>query len=593
MDDPAFDPDMALPALDFDLLGLQNRDSQGARSSQSMISIRDRNGSVSSHALSGLGIDLPSSSMQGRSYQLPNDPFNASGLQKYGEPGRNLFDDEAQLYQDDMLFEFDADGEMRDIDIDERNARRASTVPFGNLGSDSVASGRVRKEHEDGKVLPAIDGEDNFDLMDLDDVQMLPDADPFPVMVGGLNGSDQPRSQLTENDRLYSEEEYSVSAEAAQKRRKLKARKTLNVDTATELLNADLRTWQSEYLENMIAVSLVRMNKTANAQAKKNAVSYVYGAGLNGVGAGIGSSKILSPLIIFSGDSLLSLVTGNPLPSTEHKNKTDIKRAREDIEGARGSSPKRSRYSDDGKDPGDEIGRVLEDDGGFNMDDGTEVGRDAAEAMNDHHSSAIMPWNHSQSINSYQRGVTSSLPGRLPSIGSRRFTSASPLIGRGAPLPSDIGQFDMLDDDQIMYGRDDNESLNGTLHKRAPRLSSSQAEAVEFEIYGPAAQVDTQTAANPQWVRDILDRESGNFFEYVSNAISERYGGDLALEEVNRDKYVTFEELFHPDSNSKMVAAQAFYHVLSLGTKNRVWVSQYVEKDVFEPFGEIKIGILA
>ena len=596
MDDPAFDPDMALPALDFDIPGLQISDSQGVHSSQSMMSIRNRSGSVSSHATSAIGIDLPSSSMYGGSYQLPNDPFGASNLQKHERPGHGDFDDEAHLFQDDMLFEFDADGEMRDIDADERKTRLAIFAPGGRLGSDLATSGPFREEHVDGP-LPVIDGEDRIDPMDLDEVQILPDVEPFLMMAGGLQGSDRPQSQVTDVGQVYSEEGTSVSAEAKQKRYKPKARKTLQVDRNTELLNADLRTWQSEYLDSMMAGSLARMNKTAHAQAKKNAMSYVFGAGLNGVGAGIGLSQIPSPLVIFSGESLLSMVTEKPLTSVNYKAKKGTKHARGDNEEALGSSPKRSRHSDHEQESQGEIGRVFDDEA-IIMDDGTEIGRDAAEAMIDYHSSAIMPWNVSQSLNSHQRGATSSLPSRFPSIGSRRLASASPLIGRGAPLPENLDQLDMLDDDQIMYGRDDNEEFeNETLRKedsQHPRMSSSQAEAAEFEVYGPAAQVDTQTAAASQWVRDVLDRESGNFFDYVSNTISEKYSDELAFEDDSEvDKHVTFEELFVPEINSKMVAAQAFYHVLSLATKNRVWVKQYVNKDVFEPFGEIQIGVVA
>lgn len=85
MDDPAFNIDMALPALDFDFsnLGIELAgDSQG--STQSMLSIpRDRSGSVSSSRGFILGINLPSSSRQSATYQLPmNDPFTESSGQK-------------------------------------------------------------------------------------------------------------------------------------------------------------------------------------------------------------------------------------------------------------------------------------------------------------------------------------------------------------------------------------------------------------------------------------------------------------------------------------------------------------------------------
>ena len=113
-------------------------------------------------------------------------------------------------------------------------------------------------------------------------------------------------------------------------------------------------------------------------------------------------------------------------------------------------------------------------------------------------------------------------------------------------------------------------------------------------MFGPAAQVDTQTAGDSQWVRDILAQEAGNFFDYVLNTISEIAGHDLGDSEgpaavAEKNKSVTFDELFDPTSNSRIVAAQAFYHVLSLATKNRVWVEQ--DGDM-EPFGPIRIGVM-
>lgn len=118
---------------------------------------------------------------------------------------------------------------------------------------------------------------------------------------------------------------------------------------------------------------------------------------------------------------------------------------------------------------------------------------------------------------------------------------------------------------------------------------------MEFQVFGPAAQVDTQTAWNSNWVRDILAREAENFFEYVLNTISEKAGDEVDDDEMEggiagRDMSVTFEELFDPRSNSQIVAAQAFYHVLTLATKSRVCVRQ--DGDM-EPFGSIRIRVTA
>ncbi|TAQ89863.1 hypothetical protein B7494_g1836 [Chlorociboria aeruginascens] len=230
-------------------------------------------------------------------------------------------------------------------------------------------------------------------------------------------------------------------------------------------------------------------------------------------------------------------------------------------------------------------------------DTGVEVGRDAEEALPDYPSSA-MPWNVSASLHSHQRGASSSAKG--PGFGSqlrgsaRRHPSASPLIGRGSNLPGDLERFNQSQDNApVMFGRDDEEDDDVILRRGASRVPMSGSQtAQEFELYGPAAAVDTQTAGASQWVREALDKESNNFLEFVRNTINEKTADELVDEE--EEKFVTFEELFNPDKNSRIVAAQAFHHVLTMATKNKIWVEQDVgsdEPDLMEAFGEMRIGV--
>ena len=612
LDDPAFLPDIALPAPDFDFsnLMLELAGDSPLRSSQSMLSIRNRSGSFSSHAASGIGIQLPSSSTQNGAYQLPsNKAFEGCSAHKaFGGIGRDIFgDEEENLYQDDMIFEFDADGMIHDIDVNEREARRAGTVfPPGHvpLASDSAASGRVRKEHEDAAAgrLPIIGDDGDFGMANYsDDQQLLPEAEPFLNIVGSkqrnLLLAEEESSQATSSD----------SAEAPAKRRKPKQKKVIAKDSILELRNADLIIWQKDYLMHMADACIAASQKNAVTQAKKNAEAWVLGNGLNGVGQGIGFSKLPSPLAMFSGASLLFKVTGKPIPEHNPRGKRGTKRGSSDVE-VQDSSPKRGRHDD-----GDLL--ALEDEAGRgNFDDdiliqdassGIEIGREAPSALADHPSSALMPWNVSASLHSHQRG--SSVQGgragsAIISSAGRHMRSASPLIGRGSNIPGELDHFSSQMDDMVMYGRSEEDfESEAARSKRGESIirgvSSTQA---DFEIFGAAAQVDTQTAASSQWIRDALDRESGNFFEYMRNTISEKTGdelGDDEEEELGADgqksKFVTFEELFDPKQNSGMVAAQAFYHILSLATKKRVWVEQDFDEEEMVPFGEIKIGVLA
>jgi hypothetical protein len=567
-----------------------------------------------------LGLSLPSSSSHGGAYQLPiNHQLGESSAQKaFGGAGAGLFgDEEAQIYhEDDMIFEFDADGMMHDIDINEREARRAGNIfpsGQGRLESDSAASGRVRKEHEDaaaGRILPILDGEGDFDMFNFggDDMQMLPDAEPFFMMTGGLGDSDKPNRLLREEDRVISEEPSSDSAKAPAKHRKPKQKKPLANDLNIELQNKDLATWQKEYLTNMATASVAHTHKKEAAQAKENAEAFVFGNGLNGVGQCIGSSDLPSPLAMFSGASLIATITGKPVPETTTEGKKGTKRSYLIDTDGEHSSPKRARQ-DDIFGFEDEVGRGNLDDeiAIHDFSSGVEIGREAPSALADYPSSAMMPWNVSTSLNSHQRGASSSIQGgragsaMVPSSVGRRMTSASPLVSRGSNIPGELDHFSSQMDAMVMYGRSDNDIGSEVARsKRGESLgrgvSSSQA---DFEIFGPAAQVDTQTAASSQWIKDALDRESGNFFEYVRNTIEENKGDELGDDfegrefgEEGEENFVTFEELFDLKQNSAMVAAQAFYHILTLATKGRVWVEQDIDEEMLEPFGEIRIGVL-
>ncbi len=174
------------------------------------------------------------------------------------------------------------------------------------------------------------------------------------------------------------------------------------------------------------------------------------------------------------------------------------------------------------------------------------------------------------------------------------------------------------EDEMVQYGR--SESLNSqSLPAHGGFRTSSLAEtqiglgvhtAEEFENHGPAAFVDTQTASSSQWVQNALDKESNNFFEYVKNTIQERQASKPSSSPGHefdarskgkgkaKDGSVTFEELFQEGKHSTAVAAQAFYHVLCLVTRKRVWAEQELvterqgEENVVVDIGRIRIGVV-
>ena len=179
-------------------------------------------------------------------------------------------------------------------------------------------------------------------------------------------------------------------------------------------------------------------------------------------------------------------------------------------------------------------------------------------------------------------GAPSSLPpvGAGPgSVGRRtsRIPSASPLVARGRQRYSSL---------EIPPGEDDDELLGG-------RNISDDQVLEDFQLYGPAAAVDTQTAGQSQWMRATLNQEANNFLDFVKAAITTLPAEASDDEdELSRDgpskSSVPFERLLPPGQHSRIVAAQALHHLLALATKGLITVRQdssYGSIDLSLPIG--------
>ncbi|QSZ34853.1 hypothetical protein DSL72_007712 [Monilinia vaccinii-corymbosi] len=607
MDDPAFDPDMPLPGLlpdgNFNIDGgkSQNRDSQ---ISLSIHTPRGRSGSMSSsQAASIMGLNI-SSSLSAGGYQLAlDDPFAAMSSAKKSRAHRDGLDDEVILFEDNDVFEFDQNGEIRDLTAHDIASRRAAStsVAAPRFGSDPAASARVRKEHDDARVQAGGHGhghiyDQNGDVNMVfgdgyDGALVLPDAEPFDMRVF-MSGALPAPVPGRERSRSQPEESSSESAAAPSRPRKLKTKKQLPIDQTQELQNSDLLTWQTQYLATQDVLSAAKLTTKGHGLAKKNALMFVMGNGLNGVGMRIGSTTLKGPLNMFSGDALLAKITERVLLVSPTKRKADV-----DENDA--VTSKRPHHSSDEEIPrdfrGDDDFAVQIDGERFGTPVEVEMGRDAADALADYPSSAMMPWNLSAS----QRARSSSLrPAASTRLGGRAV-SASPLVGRGRGTAirsgSDLEKFSSQYDDAILHGRsDDDDDASTNFEGAASSGGGADARAElaggvdhasrdrEFEMFGPAAHVDTQTAGQSQWVRDVMDTESENFLAFVRLSIAARYGEDAQLggeeeeeeEEEEDDRKVGFEQLFAPAANSGVVAAQAFLHVLTLATRGKIWVRQ-------------------
>lgn len=153
-----------------------------------------------------------------------------------------------------------------------------------------------------------------------------------------------------------------------------------------------------------------------------------------------------------------------------------------------------------------------------------------------------------------------------------RIPSASPLVGRDRERYSSLELPFREDDDDLLEGHDSSEHAD------------------DFQLYGPAAAVDTQTAANSQWVKATLDHEAHNFLDFVKAQIDAVPGPpDEEEDELSRDERlkasVLFQNLLPPTQHSKVVAAQALHHLLALATRSLIIVRQE------QPYGPINLTL--
>ena len=203
-------------------------------------------------------------------------------------------------------------------------------------------------------------------------------------------------------------------------------------------------------------------------------------------------------------------------------------------------------------------------------------------ALGSRHGSIARGHHFASSVGGYptSAGPPSSLPGiggAAPSSLDRRASripSASPLNNRGRERYSSLELPPHEDDDELLGGR----------------LNSSDQALDDFQLYGPAAAVDTQTAMQSQWIKATLDQEAHNFLEFVKTEISAVPAPTNEDEdELSGDGQpkvsVQFEQLLPPARHTRVVASQALHHILALASKNLVNVKQT------EAFGPIDLSL--
>ncbi|KAH6689476.1 Rec8 like protein-domain-containing protein [Plectosphaerella plurivora] len=580
-DDPNFIPEVELPPFDFDIDG-KNGNKESQASSRMVYSQLSPSDLVSSAGRDGVAMDFGDFS---QSEGGPESVFFPTPI-KSKMPYRNINLPESRV---DVVQDMDhLDDSFTELDME--------IAPDGTvLGfTDDMELPRLPFPAQEMGAIPAAE------LEVLDDPAKIPDQDPAKlpdndpifgddgdvVMVMGddlpaaLPKETRPSPESTKTPELStdSEQEAPVRHRAARRR----VVKIIDEGTATNYASEELAEWRTNYVQRQEEQAALKWPpKVTKKQAQANAYNMLFGNGLFGIGRPNGIEGFKHPLAeLFAGDALLAAVYDLPQneisdsdsgsgSSSGRGNRRSAYDAFEEEDATEESRRVRPRIDDSApkSDVGAQQSTLAEADDGMIIFDDQDVqpegAREQEGRLDDRMSSSIMPWARTPSVHrpSSVIGSKQNAPGSRQATGSPKNIDFQPIDrysdGPGAPT-SELG-----------FGH-------------LPSMHS------DFEEFGPAALVTTQQAEDSQWMHSALDAASNEFLGYVEEQ-AKRTGGLLEGEEDGR-LWIEFGELAVPGQHSKIVAAQAFLHVLTLATKNVIKVDQDLENN--EPFGTIHVGAI-
>ncbi|KXH62972.1 hypothetical protein CSAL01_03922 [Colletotrichum salicis] len=425
------------------------------------------------------------------------------------------------------------------LDEDELELPELAGIDMGEVDF-PIQQDQVTEAHQVAGDVFAVDTQDAVPLLGSDPLPVSGDAPLVPGTPRGVQ-SDQ--------------------AVAPSKKR----RRIIKLDNGTQLSRSTLKSWQEDYLDNAERANK-RRKGNAN-QAKENAYFFVFGKGIGGVGT-YGADFPLAEM--FAGNGLRDIIYGPPTEE-EREAQTPYPKGRRRRAG--------EAFGDDGDGNMDRIvrprvietpqqGRSMDDETSFELafgdDTMPEMGMEAGQPMRDNPSSSMMPWAQTPSVG---RGSS------VASHSAQRHSRQKSASIRGSSMPP----FEPLHDAQHAHDFD--------------ALPFDMPVSQDLASDGPAGiLVDAQQKCenDSQWMRSMLDTASGDFLQWTEEEAKKT--GQIKDGDVKKNRrWVEFDDLIEPTKQNHIVAAQAFYHVLSLATKDAITVEQHVAD--LQPFGPIRIGI--
>ncbi|KDN68302.1 hypothetical protein CSUB01_06912 [Colletotrichum sublineola] len=561
-DDPSFVPTSVMPYFTIDDDGIpclvpgSRLSSGGKNKSQSQLSpFPDPISFTGGRENSVLHLDI-SQSFEAFNYPLPSPFARSSSAQNTLLP-RTREDMELDMNAD----QFDAmDGLENfggvELEIDENGAVIVNDdeLELPALGIANMADAEDPFQHEAAHNQQSVvhDAEGDVPMMGSDPIFRLEDD--------ALQLSESPKGDQGDQ------------AAAPSKKR----RRVLKFDnTSTMVSRTVLKSWQEHYVDNAERVIRKRKKVTQN-EARSNAYFFTLGQGIAGIGRSTGIPGTDFPLAdIFAGPGLRDIIYGPPgaqepdvqTPSPQGRRR----RANEAFDTAGGGSEDRNvRQRVDGT---PRPGRSMDDNGEdfgmmFAEETMPEMGMEAAQPMDEHQSSSIMPWNRTPSVGRASSVIShgtrphEQLNGQKPS--SIRGSSIPPFEPLHSGPGSDWGSASV------------------------DRLGSQNARPEDSNLAGVTANAQQEDEYSSQWIRSNLDTASEQFLQWAEEE-AKKTGQVKEGDDKKTRRWVEFEDLVSPAKDNHVVATQAFHHILTLATKDAISVEQQV--DNMQPFGPIRIGL--
>ncbi|KAK4137003.1 hypothetical protein BT67DRAFT_454689 [Trichocladium antarcticum] len=564
-DDPEFDLRIDLPAFHFDddgnLIAPQGSQSQASRKTSSQLSPFQPDGSLSNS----------NRSFQG-GFDLSNSPFGGGSLlaNEHFRPGTMT-----PAKGDDGLLQFG----------DEERQLQA----FDDWGVVIDVEGNVMEAAEEPELprLPVPNVEEAADPMQQDEFVHFGDQD---VVMGGTAYeilSDPPipphlmqyhaQQQASEQQEEGAMENEVNAGQAPVRAHRQRRRPILEPDEQTKITRQELRSWNANYLDNAERASQSRHGNTIT-EARKNAFNLIFGRGISGVGFLNGSvPDFTHPLAHhYAGEGLQAHLLGIIIEKPDDEAELPRGRRRSasealELEGHDAERRVRRRLSEENDQSQLQAAQRPENDDAllhFGDDDlpPAEVGRRAGSALPD----SDLPWNRPSS-----QIPSSSIKG---SKNPSRQVSASPLHRRGTITGPEIERYS---DNLPAYGSDDN--FAALIH------SGGGGGGGDDSVSDPLLPAHHQQ--QPHTPSPALDLDGREFLALLSAAAQKQAQGHRSPDDNSDGKqWINFDSLYDPATHSRATAVQAFYHVLSLATKNVLKVKQDGQGGT-EPFGAIRVGV--